>query len=377
MAAELVTLEVKPGAAMESQSGLNQKWPRISGALLAPEGPPRAAAIVIHPTSNFHNHYLMAPLARRGVACFGLNTRYVANDVTLLNERAIQDLGAGVRFLRGRGYGRIVLIGNSGGAALVSLYQAQAERLTIERLVDGRPIDLVPEDLPQADAIALLAAHPGRARILADWLDPSVIDEQDAHGTDPALDLYAEGRAVPFEPGFLDAFRAAQRARRERIEAFVDATLRRLRAEPRGAQDQAFVIHRTHADPRFLDLTLDANRRRPGSLWGVPQEVNRAANAVGRFTTLTAFLSQWSQRSRADGPARLAETSVPVLHFDVSGDQSVFPSDNAAWCAAAAGRARGGAAVSIELAGGNHYLDGQPELVERCADALAEFAAGV
>ncbi len=29
---ELVVLDVKPGAAMESQSGLQMKWPRIYGA---------------------------------------------------------------------------------------------------------------------------------------------------------------------------------------------------------------------------------------------------------------------------------------------------------------------------------------------------------
>ena len=53
---ELVVLDVTPGAAMESQSGLQMKWPRIYGAL-ARAAETRAAAIVIHPTSNFMSHY--------------------------------------------------------------------------------------------------------------------------------------------------------------------------------------------------------------------------------------------------------------------------------------------------------------------------------
>jgi hypothetical protein len=101
-----------------------------------PAGPPSvrgtAAAIVMHPTSNFMGHYLIAPLAHRGVACLGLNSRYAGNDTMLL---VIQDLGAGVEFLRGQGYDKVVLIGNSGCASLSAFYQAQAENLTVETML--------------------------------------------------------------------------------------------------------------------------------------------------------------------------------------------------------------------------------------------------
>ena len=102
---ELVVLDVKPGGAMESQSGLMQKWPRIYCAL-APAADRKAAAIVVHPTSNFMGHYLMPHLPAAGVSLLGLNTRYVGNDTMLLFERVIQDLGAGVRYLRDEGYER-------------------------------------------------------------------------------------------------------------------------------------------------------------------------------------------------------------------------------------------------------------------------------
>jgi pimeloyl-ACP methyl ester carboxylesterase len=343
--------------------------PRIYGAWRAAAGRKRVAAIVMHPTSNFMGHYLIEPLATRGVACMGLNSRYVNNDTMLLMERVIQDLGAGVKFLRDQGYERVVLIGNSGGAALASFYQAQAEHLTCTHFVHGDPTGFVPDDFPRADAIALCGAHEGRSRLFARWLDPSVVDEADPLAADPALDLYNPANGPPFSAAFLDRFTAAQRARRERLEAWAEARLALLARETGGPGDQAFVIYRTHAEPRCVDLSIDANDRAPGSIWGDARAVNYAANAVGRFTSLKAFLSQWSSRSQADGPDNLARTSVPVLLFTYTADASTFPSTRDAWLAAAAGRIR-----NIDVKGGNHYLSGQPRLVEQVADELAAWA---
>ncbi|MEO1104442.1 MAG: alpha/beta hydrolase [Pseudomonadota bacterium] len=373
MTRELVMLDVKPSTTLESQSGLNQKWPKVYGAIEAPQGA-RTAAIVCHPTSNFLNHYLIGPLAVRGIACMGFNTRYGGNDVSLLMERAIEDLGAGVKYLRER-FERVVLIGNSGGASLAALYQSQAERLTIRDTVDGRPLHLTPTDLPPADALVLCAAHPGRARTFGDWLDPSLLDEHDPLSVDPELDLYGGRYAPPFPSEFLARFRVAQADRRHRLERWVWGRLRQLRADPDGPQDEAFIVYRTHADPRFLDTSLDANDRAPGSLWGVPHEVNTAANAMGRFTTLSAFLSQWSTHSRADGPDRIAETNVPAILFDYTADQSVFPSSNKAWLDAVATRGNGGPATVHEVKGGDHYLLGRPDLVAQVADRIADHFA--
>jgi hypothetical protein len=369
----LLILPGRPGASGESQSGLNQAAPRVYGRMLAPAGA-TTAAVLIHPASNFLNHYLLAPLAERGLAAVALNTRYAGNDTVLLMEQAIADLGVGVRHLRDAGFRRIVLLGNSGGASLVSFYQAQAERGVVRDLPDGRAFALAPGDTPQADTIALFAAHPGRARTLLAWLDPSVIDEADPRATDPAWDMFNAANGPPYDAAWLAEYRARQRARRDAIEARVRARLRMLRADPDGPQDEALLIHRTHADPRFLDLALDPNERPAGSIWGDPRAVNRAANAMGRFSTLTSWLSQWSSASRADGPARLAETSVPVMVVDHRADASVFPSDNEAWATAAATRTGGGAARLERLAGGDHYLAGRSDLVTRLADLIRDFA---
>ena len=152
------------------------------------------------------NHYLLEPVARRGIAILGLNTRYLGSDVSLLLERAIQDLGAGLRWLRAQGYERILLIGNSGGGAFVSLYQSQAERLSIYDTPAGDPIDLKPDDLPPADGIALSAAHLGRSRLMETWIDPAVVDEQDPLPTDPVLDMFNPKNGPPYSEEFLQRY---------------------------------------------------------------------------------------------------------------------------------------------------------------------------
>jgi pimeloyl-ACP methyl ester carboxylesterase len=368
----LAAIDVKPGAALESQSGLQMLRPRIWGAWREPAARGRVAAIVMHPTSNFMGHYLIAPLAARGVACLGLNSRYAGNDTLLLMERVLQDLGAGVDFVRRQGYARVLLVGNSGGAALSAFYAAQSERLTATEFAHGDPTHLAPSDLPPVDALALCAAHEGRSRLMARWIDPAVVDESDPLATDPALDLYAGQVRPPYGPDFLRRFEAAQAARLARIEAWVDARLAALRAAHGAgspAADQVFVVHRTHADPRCLDLGLDANDRAPGSVWGDPANVNRSAYAMGRVSSLTGFLSQWSSRSPADGPRNLARCSHPVLLLNYTADQSTFPSTREAWTAAAPGRI-----TTVDIRGANHYLAGQPALVDEVADRIAAFA---
>ena len=364
---EFVSLPVPPGAALESQSGLQMNWPRVFGVLGHVPGN-RVAAIVMHPASNFMGHYFIDPLAARGVDVLAMNSRYVNNDSTLIMERVIQDLGAGVSMLRERGYAGVYLIGNSGGAALCAFYQAQAERLTITDTPAGDPVAIESAHLPPVDGIALNAAHPGRSQLLQGMLDASVIDESDPVAADPALDIYAAKRQPPFDDEFVQRVRLAQAARMDRITARAQARLQWLR-ETGVARDEAFVVHRTYADPRFIDLGIDRNDRQPGGNRGDDaRAVNYGPNCLGRFCTLTSWLSQWSPLSRADGPTNLEKTTVPVLQMEHTADGSVFPSTIARWSHAGAGRL-----INLQLPGGNHYLKGQEHLVAQAADAMSAW----
>jgi hypothetical protein len=355
---------------MESQSGIQSNDPRIYGRIEDEGCSKNVAYVVVHPTNNFMNHYLLGPLRQRGRAILAINTRYLANDTMLLMERAIQDLGAAVRYLRDRDYRKIVLIGNSGGGALAAFYQQQAECLTLKDTPDGRPFSITQEDLPAADAVALLCAHPGRSYTLTDWIDPSVKDEHDLDATDPSLDMYNTANGPPYDADWLQRYRAAQLARNECITDHALARLRTLEeSTENAASDEAFIVHRTMADPRFLDVSLDRNDRVPGTVWGDPRTVNYAPNNIARFCTLRSFLSQWSWRcSRAKGPECLRETSVPVLNVDYTADQIVFPSQIHAWSNAAGGRC-----TDYAIRGINHYPQSSKEAVNRIADVLVDW----
>jgi len=368
---QMVVLDVAAGGAMETQSGSQMVRPRIYGALAGPRQG-RIGAIVMHPTSNFMDHMLMEPFAKAGIGLLGLNTRYLGNDSVLIMERAIQDLGAGVQFMRQR-FDTVFLIGHSGGAALTSFYQAQAERLTIRDTPVGDPIDLKPADLPPADGIVLLGAHIGRSRLLRDWMDASLTDESDPLSRDPALDIYDPANGPPFTENFLERVRAAQNARSERITAWVKNRLNFLRALPGGPRDAPMLVYRTYADPRFVDLTVDANDRAAGGNRGSSggngaREMNYGVNSLGRYTSLTAWMSQWSSESRADGPENMAKTSVPVLHFELSADGSVFPSAIREWSGAIRAHGREDREEFHRIAHGTHYLKEQPALIERITE---------
>lgn len=362
-----IEIPVKPGGFMESQSGIQRRNPKIFARLVWEDKRPATVYVLIHPTSNFHSHYLIEPLVKRGAAVCLVNTRYVANDTMLIMERAIQDLGAAMKHLRHEGFERIVLIGNSGGGSLAALYQQQAENLTIRTTPDGRPINLEPDDLLPADALALVCAHPGRAEQLLMKIDPAVIDERDPDVRLASLDMYNPENGPTYTSEWLTTYRQAQRTRLDRITDWVVARLQQLEGGPMGeTADEAFVIHRTQADPRLLDLSLDANDRTQGTIQGSAPLANLASNGLARFCTLRSFLSQWSPRhTRAHGPACLVKTSCPVLIVNHTADQTVFPSQIDAWVAAAGARGQ-----RYDLKHAPHYLDDKPELLDELTDLL-------
>ncbi len=100
-------------------------------------------------------------------------------------------MAAVVRFLRTEGYERVVLVGNSGGGGLAALYQEQARTPSISSAPGGGGPDLTQADLPPVDALVMLMAHPGRATLLTEWLDPAVRGEDDPFDRDPALSQWS------------------------------------------------------------------------------------------------------------------------------------------------------------------------------------------
>ena len=310
------------------------------------------AVVLMHPRQDFSHHVLVPELLSHGYTVWTQGTRAVGQDLTLLHEQALLDMAAGHSFLRGQGFENVVSVGHSGGAALAAFYLEQAALPPSSRLTStpgGKPIPLSEAEMPLADGLIMMAPHPGQGTLLMRVIDPSVTDELDPMSVDPDLDPYNpdNGFAEPpnsasYPEDFIAQYREAQRARVARIDAEArqrveDAQQANRRYKKNGeAADRrralasgVITVHRTDADLRNVDLSLDPNERPYGSLFGRrPDLTNYGVVGFARVTTPEAWLSTWSGlSSRADLQRCLAAVEVPTLVVELTGDQACYPAD--------------------------------------------------
>lgn len=323
----------------------------VSGILRVVPGA-TTVAFLMHPRQDFSHHVLVPELLRHGFAVWTQGARGVGSDLTLLHEQALLDMAAGHVFLRHQGFAHVVSIGHSGGGALAAYYLQQAALSPGQRhqtTPGGKPVPLGEAEMPPSDALLLMAPHPGQGRLLERVIDPSVADETDPLSVRPELDMFnhANGFAPPprssaYPPEFVERYRAAQRERIARIDAvawerIAAARAARTRHAADGDADArraslatgVLTVHRTDADLRSTDLSLDPNDRPYGSLFGRrPDLTNYGVVGFGRLTTPEAWLSTWSANaSRADLAACLPGVHVPALLVELTGDQACFPAD--------------------------------------------------
>src|SRR5437868_4396725 len=137
VAGKPVVLVGKATPSMDARRG-GVAFPLFLSARLCNEGcDKRVAFVLCHPAGDFTKHYLLPFLEQNGGACLGVATRFINNELELTMEQCVQDLGRAVRFLREQGYEKVILIGNSGGGSLSSLYQSEAENASITTYPDG------------------------------------------------------------------------------------------------------------------------------------------------------------------------------------------------------------------------------------------------
>jgi pimeloyl-ACP methyl ester carboxylesterase len=360
----LLAARTEAHAKVEIYSGVARLARTVWGSEVKIAGTqPKVATVFCHPTANFLGHYALLGMAERGIGAVGLTTRYVGNDTSLNMENCLLDMGTMVEYLYERGYENVVLVGNSGGASIVPYYQAQAQHPTI---VPG---------LRPADAIVLFNAHPSRARLSVEWLDPAITDEARPFDRDISLDMYHPANRPPYSKEFIARYRAAQIARNRRISAWCESQLAEINADahwPPGLDDLAFVVHGTAADLRFLDGTIDPSDRQIGvTLWGDPPIADYMPAGISRTCTLRAWLNQWSiDHTNGDSLRWLPEIKAPILIELGTADPTVLPHMAQQMYDASTATARRDLHL---IAGATHYFEGQPELLAEALDVMTNW----
>jgi hypothetical protein len=332
----------------------------LSSGILYATGPSKTVVCFMHPKADMSRHYAIPALVEAGYAAFGQNSRWPNNDELCVHETLLLDVAAGVRFLRARGFTNIIACGNSGGGSLYAFYQAQAVTAPPGRLTRtpaGDPVDLNAADLPPVDGYVNLAAHLGEGKILMHMIDPSITDEADPLSCDASLDPFNpdNGYRQPpessrYAPEFIDRYRAAQRARVERLDGVARELLQQRRsarkaivthdfsAHPWSEQARTLrgavvcpymIVYRTEADLRAFDLSLDPSERDAGSLFSYrPDLTNYMEFGFARVQTPRAWLSTWSGlSSNADVLRNAGQITVPSLVVYYRGDNGIFPSE--------------------------------------------------
>jgi pimeloyl-ACP methyl ester carboxylesterase len=311
---------------------------------------------------------MVTSLAHAGRDVIYVNPRYRGNDTALIMEKCIADLGAAIRDLKTRfGYTKVIMGGWSGGGSLSLFYQDQAERPTITHTPDGTPFDLVSLNLIPADAVLLLAAHVSRAVTLTEWMDPSILDEEQPFERDPELDLYnpLNPHQPPFTKDYIARYRQAQIDRNRRITARAKRWLAEIAASDEPDAERCFTVQGTMADLRWRDASIDPSDRTPNTCYlGDPRIVNDGPVGLARFTTARSWLSQWSYDETNAG-----RISCPVLVVNNTADLACTPSHAQRLFDAVASADKS----YVDIKGADHYYADTPELMPLAVETVCRW----
>ena len=342
----------------------------LEGIRFVPKGKPsKTLAVYMHPATTLQLLPMPQAMAKAGVHVLCAGSRFMKNDTPLIMEKVVLDLGAYIRHAKEKwGYEKILLCGWSGGGSLSLFYQQQAEKPSITQTPAGDPVDLKGAKLIAADALIFQAAHLSRAHTFSEWVDPSVIDEADPDTRNLEFDIYNPKcpNQPPYSADFVAAFRKKQLERVRRRTAWVKETLAKLKKMNTGEMERGFTTYRTLCDVRFMDTTIEPNDRKPRwTFVGQPETANTGPVGLARFSTLRAWLSQWSpDDSKADGPLCAKDVSVPLLAIENSADDAVPQSHTGIIHAAAASKDK----TMRVIKGATHYYQGQPEQLKEAVD---------
>ena len=305
---------------------------RVPGVMYTPESAgndPRPAILVMHSDEDYLSCPTGPEMASRGVPVLCANVMS-KEGMFFSQAEKMQAVKAAMTYLRGRmDIGKIYLFGHSGGATLMTAYQAIAENgagiFQTETYFFPHP-DM--EELPPADGLILPDANWGNAVMQLFSLDPAVTKEDTGKDLDSRYDLFEKNNGFDkegsrFPDAFVKKFLQKQGERNSRILDFALERARLIR-EGKGAysDDEPLVI--PGANQGFFNNKLYAQDTRLMSHTAQPRLLIHADNSMtqeivhslrgpenprsmtysltegGRIMTVLNYLSSYAVRTMPD-----------------------------------------------------------------------------
>ena len=177
-----------------------------------------------------------------------------------------------------------------------------------------------------------------------------------------------------YAPAWVESYRIAQRQRVARIDA-IAREAENERTEYRAAARAAvgtpqwnhlrrravharyLTVYRTLANPAYLDLSIEPDDRRLGTIFAFPDplDANYGYSGLARVVTARGWLSTWSGLSSAAATAdTMPMVRIPTLVVHPTADTEIRIREAKAIHAASGSDD----ATYVELAGAPHYLNG-------------------
>lgn len=202
--------------------------------------------IIIHSDDDYSVFNIGPELAKRGYCTL---CGQVTDPSSTLDAKML-DIKHAVQMMKSlNGIDRIVLMGHSGGATLMSAYQGAAEKGIAAYQTQHHLIRCqLCEELIPADAMLILDSNWGNGAMTLFSIDPSIVEEGNGTRIDPELDPFNPKNGFSpvgceYSQTFIEQFCAAQK---ERNNAIVHRALERLHAIESGkgcySDDEPFVV---------------------------------------------------------------------------------------------------------------------------------------
>jgi len=315
---------------------------------------PHVAVLIIHRTANFMTHLGTTELSQRGFLVLGMNPRSDNNEAAVNFEENALDIKSGIEFLRNQpGITKVILFGHSGGGPATSFYQAVAEK----GVAYCRGPNKVSQcgqnlaNLPRADGIVFVDAHPGVSVNVLRSLNPAVTNEADPKHVDPDLDPFnpKNGFNPKGESHYSAEFKAKYfKGQADRMNRLIQTAQKRQKEI--GQDNDIFLIPRGEgARIMQLDLSIHHATVKPQKLLknegAIVTQIVESVRPVGslseasnasfengtKLLTLTSFLSANAIRATnsLDGidwcssnnstPCAVQNITVPVLFTAMGG----------------------------------------------------------